>query len=386
LWRAVIDSSDAGQDMLEPAGAARAARRARHALHEYGIPLRAVAEHAQGSEESRVFLDWNRQFDERCRHLNCISAAELLGQEPPPAAPITWIDSPVWRPRARQWLQRHGRMLSPPIHGSRTACRLNAASPAAELAAIADWAYVNLRSTARFRAWVCIPDLGRRRAEIVNALDAVLAPQRFSLSESSDGAPYAVAGGTPLAEFAPVRAALEALDASTGLLSFEKFSLLLRAPELQASAAEAGAAALLDVQLRKHGPSEAELTAWLALAERMAVAHGIAPLAPLQRLQGVLRALDEVRGNHSISRWVPAWITAFELGPWSLRHRWSSVEYQAAERFRELLGALATADLAPRGAGHGVSGADRRSADLGDRAAHRSVAELRRPVGQRLQR
>ena len=33
-------------------------------------------------------------------------------------------------------------------------------------------------------------------------------------------------------------------------------------------------------------------------------------------------------------------------GPWTLalRHRWSSVEYQAAERFRELLGQLATAD------------------------------------------
>jgi ATP-dependent helicase/nuclease subunit B len=343
LWRAVIDSSDVGRDLVEPTGAARAARRARRAIHEYGIPLRAIADHASASEESRVFLDWNRQFGERCRQLDCISSDELLGQTPPSAEPITWIESPVWRPMARQWLQRHGRMLAPPGKVPRTACRLNATSPAAELAAIADWALENLRSSERFRAWICVPDLSPRRAEVVDAFDAALAPQRFTLSESSGEAPYAVAGGTPLAEFAPVRAALETLAASVGPVPFERFSALVRAPELQSSAAEAGAAALLDLQLRKQGPSEADLPTWLALSERMAAAQGIGSPA-LQRLQGALRALEDLRGNHPISRWVPAWITALEWGPWALRHRWSSVEYQAAERFRELLGQLATAD------------------------------------------
>jgi probable DNA repair protein len=344
LWRAVIDSSDVGRDLVEPTGAARAARRARRAIHEYGIPLRAIEDHASASEESRVFIDWNRQFTERCRQLDCISADELLERAPPSAEPVAWIESPVWRPVARQWLQRHGgRMLTPPGNVPRTACRLNAASPAAELAAIADWAQANLRSSERFRAWICVPDLSLRRAQVVDALDAALAPQRFTLSESLGAAPYAVAGGTPLAEFAPVRAALEILAASIGPVAFERFSALLRAPELQSSAAEAGAAALLDLQLRKQGPSEADLATWLALAERIAAAHGTGSDA-LQRLQGALRALEILRGNHPISRWVPAWIAALESGPWALRHRWSSVEYQAAERFRELLGQLATAD------------------------------------------
>ncbi len=344
LWRAVIDSSGVGRDILEPAGAARAARRARRALYEYGIPLPAVADHASASEESRAFLDWNRRFDERCRALDCISADELLSLTSPPAQPITWIESPAWRPMARQWLQRHGRMLAAPGNVSRTACRLNTASPAAELAAIADWALVNLNATARFRAWVCVPDLNLRRAEVVDAMDAALAPQRFTLSDGAGAAPYAVAGGTALAEFAPVRAALEILTASLGLVHFEQFSALLRAPELHVSAAEAGAAALLDVQLRTQGPSEADLTTWLALAERIAAARSIGPVAALQRMQGALRALEDLRGNHPISRWVPAWITALELAPWALRHRWSSSEYQAAERFRELLSKLATAD------------------------------------------
>jgi len=344
LWRAVIDSSEGGRDILEPAGAARAARRARRALFEYGIPLGAVAEHASASEESRVFLAWNRQFEERCRQLDCISTDELLGQTPPCAEPITWVESPVWRPMARQWLLRHGRMLAPPVHVAGTSRRLNAASPAAELAAAAEWASEHLLATERFRAWICIPDLNRRRADVVDAFDAVLAPQRFSLAENLGNAPYAVAGGTPLAEFAPVRAALHTLAASVDTVPFERFSTLLRAPELQASAGEAGSAAVLDVLLREQGPSEADLGAWLTLAERIAAAHGIGPVAALARLHRALRALQEVPGNHPISRWVAAWITAFEAGPWALRQRWSSAEYQAAESFRELLGKLATAD------------------------------------------
>jgi probable DNA repair protein len=344
LWRTVIDSGDFGGNVPEPAGAVHAARRARRTLYEYGIPVRAVAEHGAAGEEAQAFLDWNRRFDERCRELNCISADELLGHAASPAPPLLWIESPIWRPMARHWLQRHGRMLEAPTNILRRAFRRGAASPAAELAAVADWALVNLRASERFRAWICIPDLHRRRAEVVDAFDAALAPARFGLSDHSDAAPYAVAGGTPLSEFAPVRAALDTLDASLGRVPFERFSALLRSPALQASEAEAGAAARLDVLLRKRGPSDADLREWLRLAERIAAARNVGAVAALARLQDVLRTLEEVRGTQPLSRWAAVWIRSFDLGPWVLRQRWSSTEYQAGERFRELLAALATAD------------------------------------------
>lgn len=344
LWRAVIDSSAVGRDMLETSGAVRAARRARRAIYEHDIPLQAVAAYAPGCEESRVFLEWNREFDARCRLADCVSADELLGVAPPPEQPIAWIESPAWRPAARRWLERHGRRLDAAEHRGRPARRVSAASPAAELAAIADWTLVNLRSAQDFRAWVCIPDLSRRRAEVIDAFDAALAPQRFALSEDEQTAPYAVAGGTPLAEFAPVRAALAVLDASIDSIPFKNFSALLRAHELQATAAEACAAALLDVQIRKRGPDEADAALWLAEAERIAAAQGLGSVAALQRLTGAFHALEKLRGNQPISGWVGTWIAAFEAGPWALRHRWSSAEYQAAERFRELLAALAAAD------------------------------------------
>jgi ATP-dependent helicase/nuclease subunit B len=342
LWREVIDSTEPGRDFLDPAAAARAARRARRTILEYGIPLRAVAD--DPSEESRAFCQWNQLFEQRCRALGCIGADTLLAHADGGQRPISWIESPTWRPAARLWLSRHGQVLGAQNSLNMTAKRFSAPSPAAELSAIADWALANLEADQSFRAWICVPDLSRRRAEVADALDGALAPQRFTLHADAPGARYALAGGTALADYAPVRAALQTFAATLGPLPFVRFSALLRAPELQASEAEASAAALLDVALRRRANDEADLEAWLDLAERVAHGERLGVVASVARLRTSMRALARLRGAHYFSEWVKAWIEALECAPWSLRGRWSSVEYQAAERFRELLAALATGD------------------------------------------
>jgi ATP-dependent helicase/nuclease subunit B len=342
LWRGVIDAEEFGRDLLDPAGAARAARQARRTLSDYGIPLRAL--NGGDSDEVRAFLAWNAAFEERCRALGCISADSLLRGLAAPQTPVTWIESPAWRPAVRQWLLRYGRMLAPQAVTPHSASYAHAPSPAAELAALADWTLANLRAHPEFRAWILVPDLARRRAEVVDALDAVLAPQRFGLGSDSGAAPYAVAGGTALADYAPVRAALQALAVGTGKVTFPEFSALLRTPELQSSHGDASAAARLDVALRSRASSEADFDAWLELAERVARHEEIGIVPAVQRLQALQQALRGLRGTHRMSAWVSLWIGALEAGPWALRNRWSSIEYQAAERFRELLASLATAD------------------------------------------
>ncbi len=350
LWRSVIEDSGFGEVFLEPAGAARAARRARQAMADHGIPLRALAGYA--TEESLALLDWNQRFEQRCSELNCIGADQLLSSAPGDVPDLVWIDSPLWRPRTRQWLESHAIALQavPATPASTMPLRYQAASPAAELAAMADWAGESLQASRDFRAWICIPDLGLRRAEVEDAFDAVLAPRRFSLAPGEVQSRYALAGGTPLSDYAPVRAALQALSATAGPVSFEEFSALLRMPELTATPADAGAAAILDTRLRSRGPSEANLNAWLTLSEGL-LHEGRVPPA-LQRLRLVQRTVEGTRGEQRMSRWVSIWVAAFEAGPWAERHRWSSTEFQAAERFRELLAALATADrvFGPRSA------------------------------------
>jgi ATP-dependent helicase/nuclease subunit B len=353
LWRRVVLESEASREFLEPSGAAHAARRARRAIYEYGIPLGAIDVH--GTLESRTLLDWNERFAQRCRALDCISADQLLSvaerlPPSPEADSISWIESPQWRPVARRWLERHAGPALPacaprPGESQPPPRFLQAVSSPAELAGIAEWAHASLEANPSFRAWVCIRDLAPRRAAVVDALDAVLAPQRFSLHDAEDGgASYAVAGGTPLADYAPVRVALEFLSACSGRVSFDRFSDLLRAPQLHASLAEASDAARLDALLRTRAPSEAPLGEWLALGARTARAQSKDPPAALERLSAASRALEELRGNQPLSRWLAIWVLALELGPWAHRHRWSSGEFQAVERFRELLATLAVGD------------------------------------------
>ena len=66
--------------------------------------------------------------------------------------------------------------------------------------------------------------------------------------------------------------------------------------------------------------------------------------AAVLRLKRALEPLLAARGARRFSEWVPLWCQAFELAPWAAAARWSSGEYQAAERLRELLNALASAD------------------------------------------
>ena len=234
-------------------------------------PLQALD--AAHSEECAAFVEWNRAFERRCRALGCISADALLAGADSPSAGIDWIESPQWRPAARRRLQQHARVLLPQPKAKAESAIVRATSAAAELAAMADWARGNLAEEG-FRAWICVPDLNRRRAEVVDAFDAALVPRRFALrAESgaeSGAAPYAVAGGTPLADYAPVRAALAFLAASVGKVTFVQFSALLRAPELQDGDSEVSSAARLDVALRRRASDDADLASWLELAERAA--------------------------------------------------------------------------------------------------------------------
>jgi ATP-dependent helicase/nuclease subunit B len=356
LWREVVLDSDPGTRFLEPSGAARAARRARRAIHEYGIPMGAIA--ADGGEETTAFVHWSTRFAQRCRDLECIGADDLLATATGGAAgaagdggaaEVAWIESPLWRPVARGWLERHAGAALRPLRAARGPKDrippfLRADAPTEELASIAGWARDRLAMHEGFRAWICVPDLAQRRAELVDAFDAALAPHRFALIETDAGAPYAVAGGTPLAEYAPVRSALELLSASGGRISFARFSALLRAPELSESAFEAGAAACLDIALRSRAPAEAFPGEWLTMAERVGRVEELRPVAALARITGALRTLSELKGSHPMSRWLSVWSAAFEIGPWRFRHRWSSGEYQSAERFRELMATLALGD------------------------------------------
>jgi probable DNA repair protein len=346
LWRAVIARGDEAL-LLDPAAAAEAARRAYQAMHEHGIPAARIA--ADDGDEARLLTRWIRRFEADCAAHNRVSASALLQGFDAAPEPIAWIDSPGWRPAVRRWLQRHAAdPIRPEAAGTARAWRHLAATPEAEAAAAAHWMREQRQADGEFRAWIHVPDLNQRRLEWVDAFDAELAPRRFGLAEAPLIAPYAVAGGVSLREHPPVRSVLEFLELSTGMVSFERFSVWLRSPEWHATSEEAGAAALLDVELRRRAPAEAPLPRWLELAQRLGEEPSrraaARPVPALARLADACAILERQRAAAPCSVWVTLWAAAFERGPWSQRHRWSSGEFQAAERLRELMGSLAAAE------------------------------------------
>ncbi len=341
LWRDIVAAGDSVDTALDPAVAARLARRARRTVMDYGIPWRAVGN--QPSEETQIFLHWIGEYDQRCRALSCISGDDLTGRLEAQGERLFWIESPAWRPAARAWLSRHAACLAPSEVARATTWRMHAGSPDSEMAAAAHWAKNRLAEDGGFRAWLCVPDLNLRRGEIVDAFDAALAVHRFALGDTG-GASYAVAGGTPLADYASVRITLECLEVGAATMPFGRFSSLLRSPFLQASDPEHNAAALLDAVLRERAPSEASLQVWLELAETTARGLRLTPPASLQRLRALGAELAAARGARRFSDWLILWTAALRQGPWALQAGWSSVEYQAVERLRELLASLAACD------------------------------------------
>jgi probable DNA repair protein len=341
LWRQVIESSLFSQNLLEVGVAARAARRARRLMLDYAIPWNKVLEEA--TDEAQAFYAWHREFEARCRSL-ALTPPALLPHSLKPGEKLAWIDNPGWRPVVRQWLTRNAQRISPEAQAASAGEVLHFDSGEAELSHLARSVRERLQADPSFRAWVCIPDLARRREAAAAAFDAELAPGRFTLSSAAPRAAYALAGGSPLTQHASVRAVLDFLDAANGGVNFARFSALLRAPWLQESEGDAGAAALLELDLRERGPYEATLAEWLKLCEEFRRFKSLPPVTAAMHLSRALATLEANASAKRMSEWIPLWLEAFKLGPWVLRRRWSSVEFQAAERLRDLLTSLVRAD------------------------------------------
>jgi ATP-dependent helicase/nuclease subunit B len=335
LWRLAIAADSHSHGLMQPRAAAASAAHALRAMRDYGIDCSVLRQF--DSEEARALARWSDTFREMCRARAAITELEILPRLTP-AAGLRWIASLQWPPYVRSWLDAHAGEAIPPARLPAPApVEVRAVAAAAdELEAMAAWAALKLRENPRARLWCYVADLGARRAAVSAAFDAALAPERLTLG-IPDAAPlYAIAGGTPLAEYPVVAVVLELLTASRGGVRFEKFSSLLRSPYLAMEPRESIEAAALDADLRTRAPAEATLRDWLRLAGGEA---GV-----IVRLGSALTILEEIKSHAAPSRWSALFTRAMHAAPWCKRTSFSSVEYQAATRCGEILAAFAAID------------------------------------------
>ena len=326
--------------------AARRVRRAARAApcYEYGIPLRAIAGTPTLPRNRRRFSTGTGDSSSAAGCLDCISADELL------AAGRAAHRRPSRGSRVRRggpW-RANGCSATAGCCCRRSRCRtrrrmprMSAASPAAELAAIGEWARANLRADPALSRL----DLRAGSASAPRGSDGCVGcgarAAALSLSTaSSAAAPYAVAGGTPLAELcAGARGARAARRRHRTRCRSSSSARCCGRRNCKPAAPRPRAAALLDVQLRKRGPSEADAAAWLTrCGTRRGGARTSRPWPRCSACAAPARALEELRGNQPMSRWVAAWIAAFEAGPWALRHRWSSLRISSGGAISRIAG------------------------------------------------
>ena len=307
------------------------------------------------TEESRALLSWTELYEGECRALHVVAPDELLGA----------LDSSTRRDAGsrRHRLDRKSAVAPCRAALAHEKCGSAACSadtkPVERAACAADAPDGIARRGARGHRGVGA--CRHRRRFILSRLDqhprSCRAARRgrgrlrcgaraAALCAGGAGGGRAVCGrgGHALDDYGPVRAALSCSSCAHGIVPFERFSALLRAPELSERRARRVLPRVSMALLRTRVPSEATLHGWLSVAERIARSRSLEPPAALARLADAARALEALTGSHRMSRWLAIWVAAFDRGPWSLRHRWSSGEFQAADRFRELLATLGRGD------------------------------------------
>lgn len=377
LWEDAVRTSRWRGQVLSVAATAALAAQAWKLVHDWGIA--GVLDVWPGNEDVEAFAAWRTHYKRRTERERFIDAARLpalvgtlVGERriPAPAAIVLYaFDVPTVAHAdfaaacaAAGVAVLHCRR--PPR--SATLSRLELESPRHELEFAARWARSRLEAVpakagkakpatpgqgdlfagdsgtdpsnqARADSGpvpgiaVVVPDLEKRRAEVVRIFSRVLGPHGFNVSFA------------PALAAAPlVDAALAALELSSGPVDFDRASRLLRSPFIDGAEAEMAARARLDVALRRNAPATISLAKLRGLIGTEANRR---PGLACPRLTAALdRLLDESRHASPAPPhdWARRFTERVQAMGFPGERTLDSGEFQTLAKWRELLSTLAT--------------------------------------------
>ena len=177
---------------------------------------------------------------------------------------------------------------------------------------------------------IVVPDLQKRRAEVVRIFSRVLAPRGFNVSAA------------PALSAAPlVDASLALLELSAAPLPFDRASRVLRSPFIDGAETEMAARARLDVALRRDAPASITLA---KLRNLVASEGNRRPNLACPRLVAALeRLLEQSRqaSRASPHDWARRFTERLQAVGFPGERKLDSGEYQTLGKWRDLLSSLA---------------------------------------------
>lgn len=349
VWEQIVRS---GRQLLRPAAAARTAGQAWQLVHEWRLNEQQLESH--GSDETLVYLGWQRAFDQRCRRQQLLSNAELPGLlldalrgrrlELPGHIKLAGFDSLT--PRQQQLfdeLRAQGCQVETDApEGRSEAQRLEAADPENEIRLAASWARRFTAEHGDATVAIVSPKLEQQRDRLQRILSEVISPHSL-LPGNTAAAGFNLSLGQPLADFPLVAHLLDALRLALNTpLELGEISALLRSPFIGGHAAEWDRRAQLDFRLREEGLphiTRARLITRAQSHDNLGNAH--AP-ALIERLLRFSELIDRLPGEDTPNAWAGHLLTLIECLGWPGDQVLDSHEYQQAERLRRAISEFST--------------------------------------------
>ena len=327
IWEEILS----GANLLSIAQTATQCREAWHLLHAWRIPA------GPGGEDAQAFQQWARKYEARTR--GEVDAARLpdllsdsLAKLKKPKVLVAYAFD-ILAPQTKEFLSRFTLEECQPETVGGAALKLSFPGARQELGRAAAWARARLEQGST-RIGVVVPELARRRKEVVRVFSRVMQPG-YNLpgapSSAGGAAAFNVSLGEPLAEFALVDCALSLIELSFRELEFAAASRLARSPFLGGAQTEMTRRARLDADLRD------------ALGAKVSLAKLIAAAAACPQLRNLLENLYALKAQkrESPAFWARHFSALLDAAGFPGERASDSEEFQTLAKWHETLGELA---------------------------------------------
>ena len=303
--------------------------------HAWRIPA------GPGGEDAQVFREWAKKYEARTRgEIDVARLPDLvfkfIGKIEKPALLVAYAFDIV-APQTRDFLSAFTLAECHPERGGGSAMKLSFPSARQELERAATWARARLEE-GKGRIGVVVPDLARRRKEVVRVFSRLMQPgyNLPAVAASSELAarstlPFNVSLGTPLADCALVDFALSLIELSFRDFAFPRVSRVIRSPFLGGAETEMTRRARLDADLRETLGATVSLPKLIASAGRCALLR--------QHLEAIFSLRNEAK--ESPAYWARHFSALLEAAGFPGERGLDSDEFQAQAKWHETLGELA---------------------------------------------
>ena len=343
LWRQAIDKAE----LLSPAETAARCRDAWRLMHAWRIKP------ARSNDDTAAFLAWASSYEKKTvsdtdsarlpdlvlTHLKDLKRPKLL----------VAYGFGVLPAQTREFLEAFDSIQVFPEKKPARASRASFASEKEELEKAAQWARARLENRGQApispRIGVVVPDLKRRRKEVLRVFSRVLRPGYNLPGTPRAPLPFNVSLGLSLDRYPVVALALSVLKFSREELPFEEASELIRSPFIAGAEKELAARARLDAALRRQLEATVSLPKLIGVLEKKSLLR-----EKLERLFGLRD--DGLFADKLPSEWARHFSALLDTVGFPGERALDSEEFQARNKWHEVLGEFAKLDRVSKQISH----------------------------------